>query len=93
MDVPPAGADNTSGGVAPQPEVEGAVELLMVTPAGKLSITEKFVRFVSPGALMVIRNLELLPAAMVAGENDFEANKSVPRTVTGAVDCRGFPTP
>ena len=78
----PVIAVNTSGGVAPQPDVVGGVELLIVTPAGRLSVIEKFVRFVSLGAKMSILNLELPPAGMEEDENDFVADTSVPMTVT-----------
>ena len=57
MVVAPVGAFNTRGGVAPQPEVEGGLELLTVRPAGRLSVMEKFVRLVSLGAKISIRNL------------------------------------
>ncbi len=50
MEVAPVGAVNTSGGVAPQSVMDGGVELLTVTPAGKLSVNAKFVRSVSFGA-------------------------------------------
>ena len=83
----------TNGGVVPQPEELGAVELLIVTPAGKVSVTEKFVRFVSSGALTTILNLEFPPGGIVEGWNDFDANKSFPETVMLAVAARKFPTP
>lgn len=93
IEVAPVGALRTSGGVAPQPEVEAAVELLMMTPAGRLSVTEKFVRLVSAGALTVILNLEFPPAGIVDGENDFEASRSLPRIVALVVAASKFPTP
>lgn len=93
IEVPPVEAVNTSGGVAPQPEVVGSVELLIVTPAGRLSVTEKLVRSVSPGAVISILNLELPPSAIVEGENDFTANMSLPLIVALAVAERRFPTP
>lgn len=93
IDVPPVTAVNVRGGVEPQPFVDGAVELLMVTPLGRLSVTEKLVRFVSDGAVIKIRNREFPPAEIDEGEKDFDASKSVPRIVTFAVDCRKFPTP
>jgi hypothetical protein len=49
----------------------GEVELLTVTPAGRLSVIEKLVRFVSLGAKISILNRELPPTAMEEGENDF----------------------
>ncbi len=91
MEVAPVGALNTSGGVAPQPV--GGVELLTVTPAGRLSVSEKFVRLVSLGAKMSILNLELLPAAMVEGENDLTPVTSVPLILTLALAGSRFPIP
>lgn len=93
MDVAPVGAVRTSGGVAPQPVMDGGVELLTVTPVGRLSVIEKFVRFVSPGAKISILNLELPPAGMEEGENDFIADTSVPAIVTLAFAARRLPTP
>lgn len=87
------GAVKTSGGVAPQPVIAGGVELLAVTPTGRLSVTEKFVRSVSLGAKMSILNLELPPATMEAGENDFAANTSMPLIVTLAFAGSRLPTP
>lgn len=84
---------STSGGVAPQPFVAGAVELLTVKPAGRLSVIEKFVRSVSPGAKISILNLELPPGAILEGENDFIPITSTPATVTLAVAGRTLPTP
>src|SRR5512142_569494 len=46
--VAPLGASSTAD--APQPVIVGDVELLTVTSAGRLSVTEKLVRFVSLGA-------------------------------------------
>lgn len=93
MEVAPVGAVNTGGGVVPQPRTVGGVELLTVIPEGRLSVIEKFVRLVSPGAVMAILNLELPPAVMEAGEKDLLANISLPRTVTFAFAERRFPTP
>jgi hypothetical protein len=69
------------------------VELLTATPEGRLSVTEKFVRFVSLGAKISILNLELPPTAIDEGENDFIAASSVPLTITWAFAGRGLPTP
>ena len=84
---------NTSGGVAPQPVVAGGVELLTETPVGRLSVIEKFVRFVSLGAKMSILNLELPPAGMEEGENDLIADTFVPMTVTLEFAASKLPTP
>jgi len=84
---------STSGGVAPQPLVAGAVELLTVKPVGRLSVTEKLVRFVSPGANISILSLELLPSAILEGENDFIPVTSAPAIVTLAVAGRTLVTP
>ena len=54
------------------------VELLMVTPAGRLSVMEKLVRLVSAGAVMSIRSLEFCPGSIVLGLNDLEAAMPVP---------------
>jgi len=87
------GAVNTSGGVEPQPLIAGAVELLTVTPTGRLSVSVKFVRSVSPGAKTSIRNLELPPTGIEAGENDFMPVTSTPATVTTEVAGRKLVTP
>ena len=92
-EVAPVGAVNTSGGVAPQPVIAGGVELLIVTPAGRLSVIEKLVRFVSLGAKRSILNRELPPNAIEEGENDFIPATSVPLTVTLAFAGRKLPTP
>lgn len=91
--VAPGVGLKTSGGVAPQPVAEGAVELLTVIPAGKLSVIETLVRFVSLGAKISILNLELPPAAIVEGENDFTPLTSVPLIVTLAFAGVRLPTP
>lgn len=83
----------TRGGVAPQLAELGLVELLIVRPNGKVSVIETLVRFVSSGAVTKILNLEFPPAVMELGENDFDANKSVPEMFMLAVDDRGLPTP
>ena len=62
MEVAPVSAANTIGGADPQPVIAGGVELLTVTPAGKGSVIETFVRFVSLGAKRSIRKRELSPA-------------------------------
>jgi hypothetical protein len=93
MEVAPVGAVNTSGGVGPQSVSAGGVELLTVTPAGKLSVIETFVRFVSLGAKMSILNLGLPPASIVEGENDLMPATSVLVTTTLAFPERIFPTP
>ena len=67
--VAPLGASTKAA--APQPVMVGEVELLTVTPAGRLSVSEKLVRFVSLGAKISILNLELPPTSIVEGENDF----------------------
>ena len=85
------GASSTAA--APQPVIAGGVELLTVTSVGRLSVTEKFVRLVSLGAKISILNLELLPAAIEEGENDFIPATSVPRTITLAFAGRRLPTP
>ena len=93
MEVAPVGAVNTSGGVGPQPVIAGGVELLTVTPAGRLSVTAKFVRFVLLGAKKSILNREFPPAGILEGENDFIPDTSVPLTVTPAVAAVRLPTP
>ena len=45
-------------------------ELLTVTVGGRLSVMVKFVRAVSPGAVILIRNREFSPARIVEGEKD-----------------------
>jgi hypothetical protein len=71
----------------------GEVELLTVTPAGKSSVNEKFVKSVSLGAKKSSLNRELPPGAIVEGENDFVPVISVPRMVTLALAGRRSPTP
>jgi hypothetical protein len=93
MELAPVAASNTSGGVGPQPEVDGAVELLTVIPVGRSSVNPKFVRFVSPGATISNLSLALPPAGIVEGENDLIAVISVPLTVTVAVAEDRFPMP
>src|SRR5215213_1449236 len=93
MEVAPVGAVNTNGGVGPQLVIAGGVELLTVTPEGKLSLIETFVRFVSVGAKMSILNLEVPPASIVVGENDLMPAISVLVTTTFAFAGRRLPTP
>ena len=87
----PLGASSTAA--APQPVTVGGVELLTVTPAGRLSVTEKFVRFVSLGAKISILNCELPPMTIEDGENDFIPATSVPLTITFAIAGRRLPSP
>ena len=93
IEVAPVGAVNARGGAAPQPVMAGAVELLTVTPVGRLSVIEKFVKLVSPGAMMSILNRELPPWVIDAGVNDFAPVTSLPRTVTPAVAGRELVAP
>jgi len=93
MEVAPVEAVSTRGGVGPQPVITEGDELLTVTPAGKLSVSEKFVRLVSPGAKKSILNRELLPAVIVEGENDFVPPTLDPATVTSAFTGTRLPTP
>jgi hypothetical protein len=93
MEVAPVGAVKAIGGVGPQPVSDGGVELLTVTPAGKLSVTAKFVRSVSLGAKISILNLALPPASIVEGENDLMPATSVLVTTTLAFPGRRLPTP
>lgn len=93
IEVAPVGAVKASGGVGPQPVIAGGVELLTVTPAGRLSVTEKLVRSVSLGAKKSILNLELPPAGMVEGLNVFIPESSVPVILTVAVADVRLPTP
>ena len=83
----------TSGGVEPQPEAVGSGGLLISRPKGNVSVREKLVRFVLVGAVTWILNLEVPPAVIELGMNDFDASKSVPKTVTFAFAARRFPTP
>lgn len=92
IEVAPVGAIKTRGGAAPQPVIVGGVELLTVTPAGKSSVIEKFVKSVSFGAKISILNLELPPAVIDEGENDFIPVTFVPLTVTLAFAASRFPT-
>lgn len=67
--------------------------MLTITPAGKLSVTAKFVRFVSLGAKKSILNLEFPPTGMLEGKKDFIPETSVPLTVTVALAGERLPTP
>lgn len=80
MEVAPVTAVNTAD--APQPVAVAGVELLIVKPAGKGSVTEKFVKSVSVGAKISILNLEFSPAAIVEGVNVLIPVTSGPPTVT-----------
>ena len=91
MDVAPVGAFNTAE--APQPVTAGGVELLTVTPAGRGSVTAKFVKFVLLGAMISILSLELPPTGMLEGVNVFTPVTSVPLTFTLAVAAVRRPTP
>jgi hypothetical protein len=50
----------------------------MVTPAGRASVREKFVRFVSAGAVKSMRTREFCPGSIVLGLNDLEAATPAP---------------
>ena len=76
MEVPPVSALSTAE--EPQLLCVAGEELLIVTSAGRLSTMEKFVRSVSAGAEMVIRNREFSPERIVVGENDFLAETPLP---------------
>ena len=78
MVVPPVGASSV-----PPTQLAffvAGVELLMVTPTGRLSVMETLVRSVSEGAVNSILSLELPPTEIVEGENDFVPEKLVPAT-------------
>jgi hypothetical protein len=93
MEVAPVGAVNTNGGVDPQSVIAGGVELLTVTPVGRLSVMETFVKLVLVGAKMSILNREFPPASIVEGENDLMPAISVLVTTTFAFAGRRLPTP
>lgn len=80
MEVAPVTAVSTDE--APQLARVAGDELLTVTPGGRLSTMEKFVRFVSAGADILILNLEFPPGAMVPGENDLFAEMPAPTVYT-----------
>ena len=89
--VAPVGAFSTAAG--PQPVTAGGVELLTTTLAGRLSVNVKFVRSVSLGAKKSSLNLELPPAGILEGENDFIPVRSVPLMVTVPFAGARLPTP
>lgn len=66
----------------PQPGAVGAVELLTVISAGKISVIETLVSDVSIGAVMLIRSRLLAPAMIVVGEKDFAAVGGMAPAVT-----------
>ncbi len=67
IDVAPVSAVSVRFPAAPQPaENAGGVELLTVTPVGKLSVIEKLVRAVSVGAMIERRRREFPPEGMFA---------------------------
>jgi len=70
-----------------------AVEFVMVTPGGSSSLTLRFVRSVSLGAVIMILNLESVPAEMEDGENAFVPARLVPLIFTLAVAADRGPTP
>jgi hypothetical protein len=59
----------------------------------RLSVNVKFVRFVSLGAKKSSLNLELPPAGILEGENDFNPVRSVPLMVTVPFAEVRLPTP
>jgi hypothetical protein len=69
--------------------------LLITTPAGRLSVSEKFVNEVSVGARIFILNLELPPASIVDGLNALLDRIPDPTvyTLIGAVAGRTLVTP
>lgn len=80
MEVAPVTAVSTDE--VPQFSCVAGDELLMVTSGGRLSTMEKFVRFVSAGADILILNLEFPPGAMIPGENDLPAEIPAPTVYT-----------
>ena len=67
--------------VADEPQfvdMDGLVELLIVTPGGRVSETEKFVRSVSWGARILRRKRELPPTSIVLGVKDLFADIPAP---------------
>ena len=94
MEVAPVTAVSTAD-EAPQLAWVAGDELLTVTSGGRLSTMEKFVRFVSAGADILILNLEFPPGAMVSGDNDLFAEIPAPTvyTLTGAEADIPFVTP
>lgn len=92
IEVAPVAGANTRGGVAPHPVAVGAVELLTVIPAGRLSVIAKFVRLVSLGAKISILKRKLPPAGIVDGENDLMPVTSVLVIVAVAFAGSRLPT-
>ena len=80
MEVAPVTAVSTDE--VPQLSCVAGDELLTVTPGGRLSTMEKFVRFVSAGADILILNLEFPSGAMIPGENDLFAEIPAPTVYT-----------
>lgn len=78
---------------APQPVTAGGVELLTMTPEGRGSVTEKFVKSVLPGAKISILKREFPPTGILEGENDLMPETSVLATVTFAVAADKLPIP
>lgn len=76
VSVPVTAVSDAEG---PHPEdTLGPCELLIVTPAGRISVNEKLVSEVSAGARRLMRNLEFPPASMVLGLKDFPPVIPVP---------------
>lgn len=80
MEVAPVTAVSTDE--VPQLSCVAGDELLTVTSGGRLSTMEKFVRFVSAGADILILNLEFPSGAMIPGENDLSAEIPAPTVYT-----------
>ena len=80
MEVAPVTAVSTDE--VPQLLCVAGDELLTVTFCGRLSTMEKFVRFESAGADILILNLEFPPGAMIPGENDLFAEIPAPTVYT-----------
>ena len=80
MEVAPVTAVSTDE--VPQLSCVAGDELLTVTFGGRLSTMEKFVRFVSAGADILILNLEFPSGAMIPGENDLFAEIPAPTVYT-----------
>ena len=77
MLVAPVVAVNTAEGPQFAETVAGA-ELLMVTPVGRLSTSEKFVSVWSGGAVMVMVRRVFCPCSMIGGLKLFAAPTPVP---------------
>ena len=80
MEVVPVTAVSTAE--VPQLFSVAGAELLTVTCGGRLSTMEKFVRFESAGADILILNLEFPPGVMSPGENDLFAEIPAPTVYT-----------